>query len=114
LFGLARTSVGYCHLDKGCHFAIENIHAANGIVKAPNGTIYVGNAGVGGLYVLSQEETHTLTLQEFIPTGAFDCMIMTVSDTVSDRPMDNLSVDQDGHVWAAGEHFSLKYAGSRV
>ena len=71
--------MGYCNLDKGCHFAIKNIHAANGIVKAPNGTVYVANAGVGGLYVLNQGEGHTLTLKEFIPAGAlpisgFDCL----------------------------------------
>lgn len=87
IFGHSMTSIGYCHFDKGCHFAIQNMHANNGIAKAPNGTVYVANWIAGGLTILEEQADNTLVVKDFVPT---------------DRPMDNLSVDSNGFVWAAG------------
>ncbi|KAF8160654.1 hypothetical protein B0H34DRAFT_697546 [Crassisporium funariophilum] len=84
--GRATTSVGYCHLEKGCHYAIQNMHGNNGIAAAPNGTFYVANAVSGGLYVLEKQADNTLVLTDSVPT---------------DRGMDNLSIDSEGSVWAA-------------
>jgi hypothetical protein len=85
---LARSvsSVGYCDIENGCHYAIQNMQANNGIAMAPNGTFYVANSMKGGLSVLESQADKTLVLTDFVPT---------------DRPMDNLSVDSEGFVWAA-------------
>ncbi|PPQ78885.1 hypothetical protein CVT24_012272 [Panaeolus cyanescens] len=93
LLGHAGTSVGYCSATSSskwsCHFAIEKLHGANGIARSPNPankTVYVANAYAGGLYILEEVEGKKLVKKEVAPT---------------DRGMDNISVDADGHVWAA-------------
>ncbi|TFK44268.1 serum paraoxonase/arylesterase [Crucibulum laeve] len=86
MLGRASTSIGYCHLDHGCKFAIRGMHGNNGIVQAPNGTLYVGNALHGGLTILEPQADNSLVLADFIKT---------------DRGMDNLSIDSNGQIWAA-------------
>ena len=71
LLGRKSTSVGYCHIEKGCHYAIRNMNGNNGITKAPNGTFYVANCMSGGLSVLEEQTDHTLVLTDIIPTGVF-------------------------------------------
>ncbi|KIM45407.1 hypothetical protein M413DRAFT_17405 [Hebeloma cylindrosporum] len=86
LLGRSSTSVGYCHVESGCHFAIQKMHGNNGIARAANGTFYVANCLKGGLYVLEEQADNILLLKDFVPV---------------DRGMDNLSIDSDGFVWAA-------------
>ncbi|KAF8915020.1 hypothetical protein CPB85DRAFT_1433223 [Mucidula mucida] len=81
------SSVGYCHVDEGCKIAIGNLLNPNGITQAPNGTIYVGCALAGGVKVMERQADNTLSIVDVIPT-----------DTLND----NLTIDEDGFVWAAG------------
>ncbi|TCD65610.1 hypothetical protein EIP91_002457 [Steccherinum ochraceum] len=84
--GLASTNVGYCHVDHGCKVVARNIRGANGIAKGRNETVFVASLG-GGIYVMNQQADHTLSHRDTIPSGGL--------------PIDNISVDQDGAVWAA-------------
>jgi len=86
LLGRKSSSVGYCHLEEGCKYALPSTHSSNGIASAPNGTVYVGDSNFGGVIVLERQTDNTLVLTESIAT---DCAL------------DNLSVDADGQVWAA-------------
>ncbi|PFH49773.1 hypothetical protein AMATHDRAFT_4627 [Amanita thiersii Skay4041] len=87
IFGRASTSVVYCNTDVGCKFAITHMHGNNGIAKASNDTIYVANSIGGGMYILERQRDNSLIVAEYIKT---------------DRCLDNLSVDSNGAVWAAG------------
>jgi hypothetical protein len=85
--GLARTSVGYCHVDQGCKISVAGMPGNNGIARSQNGTIYVGSAKIGGISTFEEQRDHSLVLTDVIPT---------------DRIVDNLSVDENGALWAAG------------
>ncbi|KAF8160653.1 hypothetical protein B0H34DRAFT_795541 [Crassisporium funariophilum] len=85
--GSKHSSVGYCHLDEGCQYAITSTHASNGIASAPNGTIYVSNSVYGGVTFLERQTDNTLVVTDSVPT---------------DYILDNLAVDADGQLWAAG------------
>ncbi|KAF9482221.1 calcium-dependent phosphotriesterase [Pholiota conissans] len=80
------TTVGYCDTDIGCIYAAQNMHANNGITRAPNGTVYVADSTSGGLSILEPQDDHTLVLTDIVPV---------------DRALDNLFVDSEGHVWVA-------------
>lgn len=69
LLGSKRSSVGYCHIDDGCKYAITATHGSNGITAAPNGTIYVANAIYGGVLSLEPQADNTLVVSESIKTG---------------------------------------------
>ncbi|KAJ7188380.1 hypothetical protein C8R46DRAFT_1054614 [Mycena filopes] len=91
--GLESGSVGYCHIQSGCKFALKNIHGANGIVRAPNNeSFYVANSILGGITVLERQSDNALLKTHTIPT---------------DRGIDNLSMDTDGVVWGAGIPYLL-------
>jgi len=79
--------VGYCHIDDGCKYAITRTHSSNGIAVAPNGTIYVGDCIYGGVLFLEPQADKTLVVSEIVKT---------------DYPLDNIAVDADGQLWAAG------------
>ncbi|KAF5370703.1 hypothetical protein D9758_002025 [Tetrapyrgos nigripes] len=81
-------SVGYCHVEHGCSIVVPKMHAANGITKAPNGTIYVGSFFGAGISVFERQEDNSLVLTDFISSN--------------DIPLDNLSIDTEGAVWGAG------------
>ncbi|KAJ7680215.1 hypothetical protein DFH06DRAFT_1403430 [Mycena polygramma] len=86
--GLGPGSVGYCDINSGCKFAVPRIHGANGIVRSPNNdTFFVASSIMGGITVLERQNDNALLKTHTIPT---------------DRPLDNLSIDEDGVVWAAG------------
>jgi len=85
--GLARTSVGYCHVDEGCKIAISGFPGSNGIARAQNGTVYVGSSKLGEIRVLEEQNDHSLVLVDIISL---------------DRIVDNLSLDTNGALWAAG------------
>ncbi|KAJ7262287.1 hypothetical protein B0H12DRAFT_1201416 [Mycena haematopus] len=88
LVGLEYGSVGYCDVDSGCKSVVQNIHAANGIVRATNNdTFYVANSLAGGVTVFQRQSDNVLLKTHTIPT---------------DRGLDNLSMDTDGVIWAAG------------
>lgn len=87
------SSIAYCHATEGCKYAIQKMHGNNGLTQAPNGTVYVANAMYGGLTVLEKQADHTLVITDVIET---------------DRPMDNVSVDSQGHVWAGALPNALK------
>jgi len=93
----------YCHTDVGCKFAITKLQGANGITDAKNGTIYVANSSGGGLYVLERQSDNSLVLSEYIKTGKYLCCPgSSINFATKDRCLDNLSLDTNGAVWAAG------------
>ena len=106
--GLARTSVGYCHVDEGCKIAMDGLHGSNGIARAQNGTVYVANSKSGRIYVLEEQNDHSLVLVDAIAFGAFAgilrCSVLLLNPFLgtADRPLDNLSIDADEALWAAG------------
>ncbi|KAF5321192.1 hypothetical protein D9619_001339 [Psilocybe cf. subviscida] len=87
VLGRGRTSVGFCHANLGCHYAVQNMLGCNGIARAPNGTVYVADSIWGGISILERQADNTLVLTDKVAT---------------DRALDNLMVDSNGHVWAAG------------
>ncbi|KAI0051220.1 serum paraoxonase/arylesterase [Auriscalpium vulgare] len=87
LLGLKRSSVAYCHVDIGCKIALPNILGSNGLTTAPNGTFYLANSKDAEVRVLEHHADNTLSIIDTIRT---------------DRLIDNVSVDEDGALWAAG------------
>jgi hypothetical protein len=79
-------SVGYCHVDEGCKFAAPKIPEANGIASV-NDTFYVASSVQGTVTALERQNDNSLVLTDVIPT---------------DMVLDNLSIDEDGMIWAAG------------
>jgi arylesterase / paraoxonase len=68
--GVKSTSVGYCHIDNGCKFAITGTHhGSNGIAVAPNGTVYVADSIYGGVSFLEPQADNTLVVSESVKTG---------------------------------------------
>ncbi|KAJ7045403.1 hypothetical protein C8F04DRAFT_1025033 [Mycena alexandri] len=105
VLGLESGSVGYCHVQSGCKFAIKNIHGANGIVRAPNNeSFYVSNSVFGGIAVLERQTDNALLKTHTIPTGAFFGARIAASSSyvLLDRGIDNLSMDMDGVLWGPG------------
>ncbi|KAJ7096424.1 hypothetical protein C8R44DRAFT_813008 [Mycena epipterygia] len=93
MVGYESGSVGYCDVKLGCKYAIRNIHGANGIARAPNNdTFFVANAVFGGITVLERQSDNALLKTHTIP---------------ADRGLDNLSIDSDGVVFAAGIPYIL-------
>jgi arylesterase/paraoxonase len=69
MLGRKSSSVGYCHIDEGCKIALSNTFTSNGIVTAPNGTIYVAN-GIGGVIDAFERQTdNTLVVTDSIKIG---------------------------------------------
>jgi len=85
--GAKRSSVGYCHIDDGCKYAITGTHGSNGITAVPNGTVYIADSIYGGVQFLERQADNTLVVSESVKT---------------DYMLDNLAVDADGQLWAAG------------
>ncbi|KAI0000399.1 hypothetical protein BJV77DRAFT_385940 [Russula vinacea] len=74
-------------VDEGCKIAIAGLAGSNGIARAQNGTVYVANSKFGQIHVLEEQNGHSLVLTDIIAL---------------DRPVDNLSIDTNGALWAAG------------
>ncbi|KAJ7132849.1 hypothetical protein C8R43DRAFT_895364 [Mycena crocata] len=88
VLGFEFGSVGYCDTTSGCKYAIQNMHAANGIARAPgNDTFFVADSIFGVISVLERQTDNALLKIHSIPM---------------DRGVDNLSIDVDGVLWAAG------------
>ncbi|KAI5889211.1 calcium-dependent phosphotriesterase [Schizophyllum commune H4-8] len=95
---VAATSVGHCHVDRGCKIALDKLPGANGIVRLPathqtgrlsktDTKLMLGSATRPEVRILERQADDTLELTKFLP---------------SDLPLDNLTVDKRGTVWAAG------------
>ena len=67
--GAKSSSVGYCHIDDGCKFAITKTHSSNGIAAALNGTVYVADSVFGGVLSLEPQADNTLVVSESVKTG---------------------------------------------
>jgi arylesterase / paraoxonase len=80
--GLVRTSVGYCHVDNGCKIAISGLHGSNGITRAQNGTLYVGNSKLGQIRVFEEQNNQSFVLTDIITLGM--SMIMCSEPSVAD------------------------------
>jgi arylesterase/paraoxonase len=60
IFGVADTSVGYCHVKNGCKFAAEGLRIINGITaNLQNGTFYIGT-GTGKVLIMEVENEDEL------------------------------------------------------
>ncbi|KAJ3934717.1 MAG: hypothetical protein NXY57DRAFT_629154 [Lentinula lateritia] len=86
------SSVGYCNSDLGCKIAVDNLYTANGITKATNGTVYVASTSGLELKMFEKQDDDSLLFLEGV-----HC----------DTPIDNLSIDEEGTVFAAGMPKSL-------
>ncbi|EIN11802.1 serum paraoxonase/arylesterase [Punctularia strigosozonata HHB-11173 SS5] len=82
-------SVGYCHLDEGCRFAVQNLPGANGIARNKHDVFYVANDRHPEIRVLEKQADNSLVVTDLIKPGA-------------DYPIDNLVVDENGYLWASG------------
>ncbi|TRM70176.1 hypothetical protein BD626DRAFT_563851 [Schizophyllum amplum] len=83
----AVTSVGFCHVEHGCMIALDKVPGANGIVRTSEQTLLIGSATRPEVRVLARQANNTLLVTDVI---------------THDLPLDNLTVDKDGVVWAAG------------
>jgi len=81
-----RSSIGYCHIDKGCKLAATGLPTNNGLASTGNGTWYLASTFNGGIRVFEEGNNNDLVLVDTIPTK---------------YGMDNLSIDKNGAVWAA-------------
>ncbi|PPR05896.1 hypothetical protein CVT24_006637, partial [Panaeolus cyanescens] len=80
------SSVGYCHVEKGCKIALANTVSSNGIAGAPNGTLYVASTAGGFVTFLEKQSDNSLVVSDTVNVG---------------YALDNLSVDADGQLWLA-------------
>ncbi|RDB16671.1 Serum paraoxonase/arylesterase 2 [Hypsizygus marmoreus] len=87
ILGRATTSVGYCHVETGCKYAIRHMRGNNGITRAQNDTLYVTDVINGAVSILERQRDDTLVIVDAIKT---------------DRGLDNISIDSAGVLWAAG------------
>ncbi|CAK5265338.1 unnamed protein product, partial [Mycena citricolor] len=88
ILGLDPGSVGWCHVSSGCKVVASGIHGANGIIGSPgNSTFFVASTFTGGVTVFERQNDNAFLKTHHIPI---------------DRAIDNLSMDENGAVWAAG------------
>ncbi|KAJ3505043.1 hypothetical protein NLJ89_g7625 [Agrocybe chaxingu] len=103
--GHKAASVGYCHIDDGCKFALQKTHSSNGIASAPNGTLYVGDSTYGGVTILERQTDNTLVVTDSIATGRIysSPRVYPLADWLcKEYTLNNLALDADGQLWAAG------------
>ncbi|KAF9519708.1 hypothetical protein BS47DRAFT_1336806 [Hydnum rufescens UP504] len=95
LFNLARSSVGYCHVDHGCKMAAESVNGANGITTIDGDIFYVSNSFGGAIGVFRRLTDNTLSQVDSIFLG---------------RSPDNLSFDEENNLYAATFINSIGFA----
>lgn len=102
-FDLPWGNVGYCEAT-GCKAAVENLVGANGITRDATGKFFVASSTSGRIFVLEKQEDKSLVLTDEIPLGKDirGQQSSVLSRCFSDRPVDNLAVDNSGAVWGAG------------
>jgi hypothetical protein len=88
-------SVAYCSPTGTCHTASSNnrLKYPNGLSKGTDGLIYVPSTADGTVKVFSLQHDNTLKLQHNIRTGI---------------PLDNISPDANGDLYAAAFPIALK------
>ena len=69
VFGRKSSSVGFCHVDRGCKIAAAGMSGNNGIAYANNGTFYVASAVGSPISVLERQDDDTLVITDLIPVG---------------------------------------------
>ncbi|KAJ3772107.1 hypothetical protein FB446DRAFT_65717 [Lentinula raphanica] len=87
------TSIGYCHSEQGCKLVVDKFYSANGIALAPNNTVYVASASGLEIKMFERQDDNSLVYVEKVHT---------------ETPIDNLSIDQEGTVYAAGAPKSVE------
>ncbi|KAL1661824.1 hypothetical protein GGF50DRAFT_129178 [Schizophyllum commune] len=108
---VAATSVGHCHVDRGCKIALDKLPGANGIVRLPSDwagdkrdaatdgagehktRLMLGSATRPEVRILERQANDTLEVVEVYEHGKSSPFYL---------PLDNLTVDKRGTVWAAG------------
>jgi arylesterase / paraoxonase len=68
-FVRADTSVGYCHAEDGCKFAITGLQSVNGVARAQNDTIYVANSMSSSISMLERQADNRLAITDVVKTG---------------------------------------------
>jgi len=88
---------------------MDGLPGVNGIARAQNGTLYVGSfQRIGQIHVLEEQNDHSLVLVDRIALGAFagilrrSVLFLNPYLCTADRPLDNISIDTNGALWAAG------------
>lgn len=79
--------VSFCDDDASCRPVVTGLKFPNGVTKGPSGRIYVPSSFLGVVSVFERQKDDGLTKVDEIET---------------DFPLDNLSVDSEGNLWAAG------------
>jgi len=81
------SDVVYCDISvPNCYVAAEGLNYPNGITKGPGHLFYVSSSAKGLIYVMHQDTDHRFLLLETIKLG---------------KVIDNLHVDEEGHIFAA-------------
>jgi len=85
------SNVQYCNTEgtisgTHCYTAADGLNYPNGITKGPGRTFYVSSSAKGLIYVMSQAVDNRFLLVETIKVG---------------KIIDNLHVDEQGHIYAA-------------
>ena len=79
----------------------------NGIAQAPNGTIYVASTLGKAVRVFERQEDNSIVLMDVIPSGEIRSNRQSLPprrlNWYPEAPLDNIALDSDGVVWAAGE-----------
>jgi sugar lactone lactonase YvrE len=87
---------------------MDGLAGSNGIARAQNGTVYVADSNSGQIHVLEEQNDHSLVLVDSIALGAFAgilrCSVLFLNPVLgtADRHLDNLSIDTNEALWAAG------------
>lgn len=69
LFRLKTRSIGYCTYEGDCTLAATGLPGANGILRGPEGVIYVTNNEFGEVILLEQADDRSLNMVDTIHTG---------------------------------------------
>lgn len=86
--------------------AITKMFSNNGIVWAKNDTFFVASSLAPKLTVLKRKNDNTLVVTDTVQTGGLHFStfyVLPSSHVVVDRGMDNLSMDNQGALWAVGK-----------
>jgi arylesterase/paraoxonase len=71
-----------------------------------NDTFYVADCVLGGVTVLERQSDNTLAFTEVIKTGSSSAILTSITCLTllprADRGLDNLAIDANGALWAAG------------
>lgn len=84
--------------------------SANGIASTSNGTIYVSSTSGLKLVMYEKQDDGSLILQDSVLCGMNNCSHSFSFDLLTANtatPIDNISIDKNGAVWAAGEYTCL-------